>query len=110
MLEDVLSRIGLHTSGHALDLEALLDPFSHWVETQDVQPDDVAFLAGLIGGFICEFLIEHGAATRVIRGDRIFLHMPVQNGLVREIEPYAVALEFARRRGSVSEFLHVLIA
>jgi hypothetical protein len=108
MLVDVLRDIGLHTSDQPLDLRALLDPFSHWVETQDVRQEDTAFLAGLIGAFICEFLMEHHSTTRVVRDSRIFLQMPVQSGVWREFDPYEVALGMAQSHGSVTLFLKKL--
>lgn len=108
MLTDILRDIGLHTSDQSLDLQALLDRFSHWVETQDVRQEDIPFLAGLIGAFICEFLLEHHSARRIVRGGKIFLQMPIQDGIQREFEPYEVALGLAQSRGSVALFLKTL--
>ena len=108
MLADVLRDIGLHTPDQPLDLRALLDPFSHWVETQDVRQEDTAFLAGLIGAFICEFLVEYHSARPIVRGDRISLQMPIQDGIWREFEPYEVAVGLAQSRGSVALFLKTL--
>jgi len=105
MLVEALRDIGLHTSEQPLDLRALLDPFSHWVETQDVQQEDISFLAALIGAFICEYLVEHNSATRVVLDGRILLQMPVQSGICREFDPYEVALGMAQSHGSVSVFL-----
>ena len=107
MLVEILGDIGLHTSGR-LDLVTLLDPFSHWVETQDVRPEDTAFLTGLIGAFICEYLIEYHSAIRVVRDERIFLQIPVQDGVLRDFDPYAVAAGLAQSRGSVALFLRRL--
>ena len=108
MLVDVLGNIGLYNSGTPFDLQSLLEPFSHWVETQDVRPEDTAFLAGLIGAFICEFLIEHHSATRLVREGRILLQMPIQQGIQREFDPYAVAAGLAQRRGSLALFIRTL--
>jgi len=44
-----------------------------------------AFLAGLIGAFICEFLIDHHGATRVIRGERIYLQLPFEQSIRRGV-------------------------
>jgi hypothetical protein len=108
MLVEILGDIGLHTSGRPPDLVTLLDPFSHWVETQEVRPEDIAFLTGLIGAFICEFLIEHHSGVRVVREGKIFMVLPVQDGVVREFDPYAAAAGLAQSRGSVALFLRTL--
>ena len=109
MLTEVLRDIGLHSLDRPLDLVALLDPFSQWVETQDVRQEDTAYLAGLIGAFICEFLIEHHSAVRVARDGKVILQLPVQAGVLREFEPYPVAVGLAQSRGSVASFLRRLI-
>ena len=108
MLEDVLASIGLRVGGSPLDLQAMLNPFSHWVESQDIRDEDFAFLASLIGAFICEFLIEAYAATRVIRDQRILLRLPFQAGIEREFDPYAVATAITRHERSLAQFLQEL--
>lgn len=110
MLEDILGLIGLHSAGHPLDLRALLDPFSQWVERQNVRDEDVAFLTGLIGAFISEYLIEHHSARRIIRDEHIYLQLPIQveDGVWREFEPYKVACDLAQSRGSLEQFIHQL--
>jgi hypothetical protein len=108
MLVEVLREIGLHKSDQQLDLQALLEPFSHWVEAQDVRPKDTAFLLGLIGAFICEFLIECHSATRLVREGRILLQIPIQEGIWQEFDPYAVAYSLAQRRGNVALFIREL--
>ena len=108
MLEEVLPNIGISRAEDPLNLQATLEPFSHWIETQEVAAADVAFLAALIGAFICEFLIEHHDAARTVRDNRIFLQIPFVQGIVREIDPYAVAFGIAQSRSSLSSFLHEL--
>ena len=105
MLEDVLSDIGLHNPEKRFDFETLLEPFSHWIASQKVQAEDSAFLAGLIGAFICEFLVEHHSALRVIDGTRILIRLPFEFGIAREFDPYSVACTIARQQQSLSSFL-----
>ena len=108
MLVEVLREIGLHKSDQQLDLQALLEPFSHWIELQDVRPQDTAFFVGMIGAFICEFLIEYHSATRLVRDGRILLQLPIQEGIWQEFDPYTVAVSLAQRRGSVALFIREL--
>jgi hypothetical protein len=108
MLEDFLTDIGLHQAGSKLDLIHLLEPFSHWVDAQDIPEESRFYLASRLGAFICVYLIEACSGERVIEGDRILMRLPVQPGVWREFEPYAVAAGMAtdrkKRNLSLSEF------
>lgn len=110
MVTDILQNIGLHTPGRPLDLAGLLDAFSQWAEVQEICPEDTAFMTALIGAFICEFLVDHHAAIRVVHGGRIVLQLPIQNGISREFDPYAVAAGLVQNHGSVALFLRKLTA
>jgi hypothetical protein len=108
MLEEFLGDIGLHRTGTSLDLPRLLDPFSRWVDAQDVTEDDRFYLASRLAAFICEYLIEVGSGQRVIEGGRILMRLPIQKGVMREFDPYAVAVGMATNRSSLKAFLDVL--
>jgi hypothetical protein len=108
MLEEFLSAIGLHRAGSPLDLPRLLDPFSHWVDEQEVTEDDRFYLASRLGAFICEYLIEVRSGQRIIAGGRILMRVPIQEGVVREFDPYAVAVGMATDRRSLKPFLDAL--
>lgn len=108
MLDDVLGRIGLHRSGSPLEFAKLRVPFSQWLLEEDVAPQDLAFLASLVGAFICEYLIDQVGAERVVVGQRIALRMPVQEGVAREFDPYTVAAGLLREKRSVDGFLTAL--
>jgi hypothetical protein len=110
MLDDILCRIGLHRQGDVLDFKYLLDPFSKWLSQQDVQPNDVSFLVSVVAAFICEYLIKHGSAERHIVGRYIRLQLPMQTGISREVDPYAVALGIVKERGDLNDFLLNLTA
>lgn len=110
MLDDMLPHIGLWPAFVPLDLSVLLEPFSNWVETQQVHDDDRAFLASLIGAFICEYLKEYHSAETIVRGDRIYIRIvfdPEQN-VAREFEPYRVAWDISGKQSSLSLFIHTL--
>jgi hypothetical protein len=105
MLDDVLGRIGLHSSGHPLDLRALASPFEAWLGQQVINPEDLAFVASLIGAFLSQYLIAYGSAEQQVLGNKIVLRLPFQAGIVREFEPYAVAFGIAREQRGLTEFL-----
>src|SRR5438045_396771 len=92
MLEDFLSRVGVHRAGHPLDIRRVLEPFTRWLDAQKVTEDNRFYLAGQLGAFICEYLIEVCSGQRVIEGGRILLRVPIQEGVMREFDPYAVAV------------------
>jgi hypothetical protein len=105
MLEEFLSDIGLHRAGTPLDLPRLLEPFSRWVDEQEVTEADRFYLAARLAAFICEYLIEVRSGRRVVEGRRILMRVPIQEGVVREFDPYAVAAGMTTNRNSLKEFL-----
>ena len=105
MLEEFLSDIGLHRAGCPLDFQRLLDPLSRWVDAQEVTEDARFYLASRLGAFICEYLIEVCAGHRVVQNGRIFMRVPIQEGVMREFDPYAVAVGIATSRNSLKAFL-----
>jgi hypothetical protein len=108
MLEQFLIDIGLHRAGTQMNLAELLEPFSHWVDAQQLTEDDQYYLASRLAAFICEYLIEVCSGQRVIAGGRILMRLPIQEGIVREFDPYAVAVGMATNRNSLKEFLDIL--
>lgn len=105
MLEDVLSQIGLHRSSEPLNLVALREPFSVWVQCQDIHQADFSFMASLVGAFICEYLKDaHGASTQICE-NKIYLRLPFQREIVREFDPYSTAIELVKHKQSLSVFL-----
>jgi hypothetical protein len=110
MLEEFLTDIGLHRPGFPLELRQLLEPFSTWVDAQEVNGEDRFYLASRLGAFICEYLIEVCSAQRVIENGRIVIRLPIQDGISRQFEPYAVAFRMATNRNSLKEFLDILCA
>jgi hypothetical protein len=105
MLEEFLGDIGLHHAGTPLDLPRLLEPFSRWLDAQEVTEDDRSYLASRLAAFICEYLIDVCAAQRAIADGRILIRVPIQDGILREFDPYAVAVGMATNRNSLKEFL-----
>lgn len=105
MLEEFLSDIGLYSLGSPLDLQSLLGPFSSWVDEQDVAEDLRFYLASRLAAFICEYLIDFCSGERLIDNGRIIMRLPIQEGLFREFDPYAVAVEMATDRKSLKEFI-----
>ncbi len=108
MLEEFLSEIGLHRAGYPLDFPRLLEPFSRWVEAQEVTEDDRFYLAARLGAFIGEYLIEVRSGERVIVDGRILMCVPIQEGIQREFDPYAVAIGLATNRSTLEQFLESL--
>jgi hypothetical protein len=108
MLEEFLTDIGLHRAGTRMNLAELLEPFSRWVDAQEVAEDDRYYLASRLGAFICEYLIEVCSGQRVIVNGRILMRLSIQEGVMREFEPYAVAVGMATNRNSLKEFLGIL--
>jgi hypothetical protein len=108
MLEEFLSDIALHRVGSPLDFPRLLKPLSRWVDAQEITEDDRFYLASRIGAFICEYLIAVRAGRRVIEGGRILMRVPLRDGLMREFDPYAVAVGMIANRSSLQVFLDTL--
>lgn len=108
MLEEFLSDVGLHRMGDPLDLRQLLEPFSRWVDAQELTEDDRFYLASRLAAFLCEYLIDAGAGQRVIAGNRILMRVPTPEGVLREFDPYAVAMGMVTNRNSLQEFLDAL--
>ncbi len=67
MLEDFLSDIGLHRAGMPLDFRQVLEPFSRWVDAQEVTDNDRCYLASRLAAFICEYLIELHSGNELFR-------------------------------------------
>lgn len=105
MLEDIFPQIGLYRPGERINLIALRDPFSAWVQAQEVSDADFAFMASLVGAFISEYLIDARAASIHSFENKIFVRIPFEDGIVREFDPYATAAGLVRNRQSLSEFL-----
>lgn len=108
MLEEFLCDIGLHCAGNPLDFSSLLEPFSQWVNVQEITENDRNYFASRLGAFICQYLIDVRAAQRIVAGDRIVLRVPIQEGVLREFDPYAVAFGMARNRTNLKAFLDAL--
>jgi hypothetical protein len=108
MLEEFFGDIGLHRAGCPLDLGSLLEPFSLWVDAQNVTEDDRAYLTSRLAAFICEYLIEVRSGQRVIEGGQILMRVPVQEGIMRAFDPYAVAFGMATNRNRLKAFLDAL--
>jgi hypothetical protein len=108
MLEEFLRDIGLHREGTLLDLSRLMEPFNRWVDAQEITEEDRFYLASRLAAFICEYLIDVHSGQRVIAGGRILMRVSVQEGIMREFDPYAVAVGMATNRNSLKAFLDTL--
>jgi len=108
MLTEFLYDIGLCREIDSLQLSRLLSPFSTWIEFQTVQEEDRFYLATRIGAFICEYLIDSGLASRAIVDNRIVLRMTIADQVVREFDPYPVAIEIADKKTTLQHFLDAL--
>ncbi|PSL15904.1 hypothetical protein CLV44_103188 [Marinobacterium halophilum] len=91
ILEDLLPQIGIIPSGVPLDTSTCISSFSKWVSGQQVGQEDIAFFVGLIGAFIVVYLVDHKDAKAYVKENRICVAIPFQQGIMRELEPYAVA-------------------
>ena len=105
MLREFLCDIGLRRETDSLELSRLLGPFSTWIEFQTVQDKDRFYLASRIGAFICEYMIDTGHALRTIVDNRIVLRMRFAHQVVREFDPYPVALGIADKITTLQQFL-----
>jgi hypothetical protein len=92
MLEDFLQMIGLHRVGTAIDFPAIIEPFCNWLEAQTVTEDDRFYVSARLAAFICEYLVDVKSAVRLIDRGRIVLRVPIEQGIMREFDPYSVAL------------------
>ncbi len=110
MLEEFLSDVGIYHPGQPICDIQLRDRFSDWIDAQEIREDDFWYLVSRIAAFICEYLIEGHAAIRFIEGRCILLRLPIdaEQGVYRDLEPYAVAVSLVRERQSLKEFLEVL--
>lgn len=110
-MEEFLIDIGLHRLGSPLDLRQLLEPFSKWLDVQELTEGIRWFLSARVAAFICEYLVEVASGERVIEHPRILIRLPIQEGVYREFDPYAMAVGFATNRTiSLKKFLDVLCA
>ncbi len=108
MLREFLCNIGLCRETDSLELSRLLGPFSTWIESQTVQEEDRFYLASRIGAFICEYMIDTGHALRTIVDNRIVLRMTIADQVLREFDPYPVALGIADKKTTLQQFLDAL--
>jgi hypothetical protein len=65
-------------------------------------------LASRLAAFICEYLVEVRSGQRIIAGGRILMRVPTQEGVLREFDPYAVAVGLAAKRSTLKAFLDTL--
>ena len=105
MLTEFLSDLGMHDKDSPLNLASLLVPFSDWIVNQEIGLDDRPYLASRIGAFICEFLIDLYSAERRIVDDRIYIQMQFSESILREFDPYAVAMSIAASESTLVDFL-----
>ena len=110
MLTEFLEDIGLHQPGAELDLKANLEPFSTWVDAQEIEERDRAFLAARLAAFISEYLIDVHAADRQVVDGKIFLRLKVADGVLREFDPYKTAAGMVMNKTSLKDFLDKLCA
>jgi hypothetical protein len=61
-----------------------------------------------VASFICEYLIEVHSGQRVIEGRRILMRVPITEGVLREFDPYAIAVGMAVNRNSLKGVLDML--
>jgi hypothetical protein len=108
MLEEFLTDVGLHQAGRPLDLSQLLEPFSDWVDAQGLAEADRFYLASRLAAFICEYLIEVGSGQRIIEDGRILMRIRIQDGVLREFDPYAVAVGMTSNRKSLKAILDAM--
>ena len=108
MLHEFLSDLGLQRESEPLKLAALLGAFSNWLSAQEVSEEDFAYLASRIAAFICEYIIEGNYGTRVIKDNRILIHMPIQAGVIREFDPYRTACCIVSSHVNLEEFLKTM--
>lgn len=105
MLDDVLGSIGIHRPGTKLDMLKIRRQFSDWISQQQISDGAAAFMTSIIGAFICEYFIKQQGALRFIQDGRIFLKVPLQEGILREFDPYAAAHGITTKKLSLDEFL-----
>lgn len=110
MLTEFFMIIGLHNDTSPIRLEALLEPFNEWIDSQEIPEEKQIFLASRLGAFICEYLIENCSGQRVIENGRIVMRVPVQDGTFREFDPYTVAIEMAKGKNTLKEFVSSFIS
>jgi hypothetical protein len=110
MLEEFLGDLGIYQAGQPIADAQLRDRFSDWLDAQEIGEADFWYVMARVGAFICEYLIEGHAAVRYIEGRYILLRLPIDasQGVYRDLEPYAVALNLVRERQNLKEFLQVL--
>lgn len=108
MLREFLCDIGFCRETDPLELSRLIGPFSTWIECQTVQDEDRFYLASRIGAFICEYMIDAELASRTIVDNRIVLRMSIADQVLREFDPYPVALGIADKKTTLQQFLDAL--
>ena len=91
MLEQFLADVGLHDVRKPLDLRVTLEGFDSWLRTQDVNQDDVAYLAAQLGAYLSLYLVDFHGAEQVVVDERILIRVPVTAGVCREFDAYKLA-------------------
>jgi len=106
VLVEFLTDLGLAAPQSNDEFRRLVPALSEWTCNQVVRPEDTAYLASRLGAFICEYLRHVHAAAIVTRAGRITVLVPVQQGVVREVDPFGVGWMIAvHGRPTLSEFL-----
>ena len=98
MLEQFLADVGLHDVRKPLDLRVTLEGFDSWLRTQDVNQDDVAYLAAQLGAYLSLYLEDFHGAEQVVVDERILIRVPVTAGVCREFDAYKLAYGCALRK------------
>ena len=105
MLKEFLGDVGLHIGGDSIDYSFVLPEFSAWISQQEITADDRYYLSSRVGAFICEYLIDTADAERYIDGKRVLIRVPFADGIVREFDPYPLALGVADKQLTLLEVI-----
>ena len=105
MLKEFLTDVGLHAGGDSIDYGSVLPKLSNWITQQEIIEDDRFYLSSRVGAFICEYLIDTASAERYIEGKKILIRVPLTDGVVREFDPYPLALGVADKNLTLEEVI-----
>jgi hypothetical protein len=103
MITDFLKLLGL--AENEGDLVAAAEPFSAWVEEQEITKEDFGFLASRVAAFICEYFIQKSGARVDEVDNTVQLSIPLGEDVSQSVDPYFFAALVAQKQLTLKQAL-----
>lgn len=103
MISELLMDLGM-VRGQNICFLAALKPFSTWISSQHITPDDFTFLVSRIAAFICCYYLQMCNAHIVSEGNMIRLQLPL-GSITHSIDPYFFASLVVNKQLTLEEVI-----